>query len=96
MYPPNTLHSEVFHKEIFMKYINLNDDIWFWGMAVKNNVKIMRILNEKYKYCMTDPENQWKNSLWSKNSINDTWLIQLNKMLEIYPEIYDNLRNEKK
>ena len=45
---------------------------------------------------MTDPENQWKNSLWSKNSINDTWLIQLNKMLEIYPEIYDNLRNEKK
>ena len=35
LYPPNTLHPEVFHKKIFMKYINLNDDIWFWGMAVK-------------------------------------------------------------
>lgn len=96
LYPPNTLHPEVFHKKIFMKYINLNDDIWFWGMAVKNKVKIMRILNEKYKYCMTDPENQWENSLWSRNSVNDTWLVQLNKMIEFYPEIYENLKGEEK
>ena len=55
-----------------------------------------KILNEKYKYCMTDPENQWENSLWSRNSVNDTWLVQLNKMIEFYPEIYENLKGEEK
>ncbi|MBD5536380.1 MAG: hypothetical protein HDQ99_12125 [Lachnospiraceae bacterium] len=40
LYPPHILNERVFEIDVFMQLCPTNDDIWFWLMAVLNNVKI--------------------------------------------------------
>lgn len=41
LYPPKSLHSDVFDREKFMKIIPTNDDAWFWINAVRNRTKFV-------------------------------------------------------
>jgi hypothetical protein len=40
LYPPNSLHPDVLRSDIFLKECPLDDDIWFWFMAVRNGTRI--------------------------------------------------------
>ena len=40
LYPPGVLHDDVSDLEIFQEVSPLNDDIWFWAMAVHKGTKI--------------------------------------------------------
>ncbi len=40
LYPAGALHEDVSKNEIFQEVSPLNDDIWFWAMAVHNGTKI--------------------------------------------------------
>ena len=45
LYPPNCFKNEVFRSDVFLKYANDNDTIWFWIMAVVNNKKFRVVKN---------------------------------------------------
>jgi len=70
LYPPNCFHAEVNNIRMFQKICPLNDDLWYWGMAVLNGTKIIGLpenlkgnhidLQEKFR----KPETQ---TLWSIN-----------------------------
>ncbi len=36
LYPPHTLHEEVFKEDMFLDVCRYADDIWFYAMAFKN------------------------------------------------------------
>ncbi len=39
IYPPHIFDSEIFRDDIFLKLAPHTDDIWFWLMEVRNNIK---------------------------------------------------------
>jgi hypothetical protein len=43
LFPPNSLHSEVFNKRIFLKISPHCDDAWFKAMTILNNVKSKQV-----------------------------------------------------
>lgn len=49
LYPPHSLAKEVLNKEMFVELAPTSDDIWFWGMALKNRTKIRWIKNNMKK-----------------------------------------------
>lgn len=40
LYPPHSLHPDATNTELFSRISPLNDDIWFWAMAVLKGTKI--------------------------------------------------------
>ena len=98
LYPKNSLHSDVLNKELFRELCPYGDDIWFWGMAVKNNTKI-RIPNNCIPYLNnTEVVRELVNgqiaSLWAynENGGND---YQLENLFNHFPEIKEKILNEK-
>lgn len=94
LFPPNSLDTEIFNEEIFMNVAPTNDDIWFWGMAVKKGTKIRLASEAQYLTVMTDSDIQNATSLSSLNSEGNIYEVVTNKMLELYPEILYNLKKE--
>lgn len=41
LFPPQSLHPEVFREEVFMNLCPTTDDLWFWAMAILNGTKIV-------------------------------------------------------
>jgi glycosyltransferase involved in cell wall biosynthesis len=56
LYPPDCLYKDVLNEELFMKLSPMNDDIWFWVMAVMNNTKIRVVDNNITEFILIDPE----------------------------------------
>lgn len=42
LYPPHCLDSEVFNKNVFCDICKYADDIWFFAMALKNNIWVKK------------------------------------------------------
>ena len=40
LYPPNSLHNEIFNTNKALNLLPTNDDIYFWAMTILNKVKI--------------------------------------------------------
>ena len=98
LYPKNSLHPDVFKKELFEELCPYGDDIWFWGMAILNNTKI-RIPNNCIPYLnetevMRELVNGQIGSLWAYNvgGGND---YQLKNLFNHYPKIKEKILNEK-
>ncbi len=53
LYPPYTLHEDVLREDIFMTLCPNADDIWFWIMAKRNNIKHM-VVDIKPRYYSFD------------------------------------------
>jgi hypothetical protein len=47
LYPPHIFHKDILRKDIFVKLSPNADDIWFWAMAVLNNIKINIVDNNE-------------------------------------------------
>lgn len=95
LFPPKSLDDEIFNENLFMSAAPTNDDIWFWGMAVKAETKIRLASEAQDLTVMTDSEVQNATSLSSLNSEGNIYETVTNKMLELYPEILKNLKKEK-
>lgn len=94
LYPANTFDSEIFNKEVFMDIAPTNDDIWFWGMAVKNDVKTYYPANSIKPLLMTDPESQNDSALALYNSQNNTYMKTTEDLFSRYPIIFDRIKQE--
>jgi hypothetical protein len=45
LFPPNSLHMEVFNDKVFLDLCPNHDDAWFKAMTIINDVKTMRVKN---------------------------------------------------
>ncbi|MBY0406317.1 MAG: hypothetical protein K2Q01_01385, partial [Rickettsiales bacterium] len=52
LYPPGSLHAEVFREDLFLRLFPSADDIWFKVMALKQGVSAVRIGSVNYHPCM--------------------------------------------
>lgn len=94
LFPPHSLDREVLNEKIFMKEAPTNDDIWIWGMAVKNKTLIRLATDANGLSLMTNVEVQTASSLSMINENGNLYEEVTNKILEIYPEIYKVLKTE--
>ena len=94
LYPPKSLHNDVLNEELFMQLAPKADDVWFWAMALLNNTKIYIVPNAIREFAHVNPERERgltdELTLFSfnKKGGND---IQIQKVIEHYPEILDKL-----
>lgn len=68
LYPPHSLAIEVLNKEMFIELAPTSDDIWFWGMALKNRTKIRWIKNNMKKLYYVEGSQETTECL---SNIND-------------------------
>lgn len=91
LYPPKIFYKDVFKKNIFMKYFDTTDDIWFWSMVVLNNKKIQVVKDgcNKLEYIdgTQDENNLWIENIEYKNDLS------LNILLKYYPHLITKLLN---
>jgi hypothetical protein len=81
LYPPHSLHQDVFKEHIFMDACPTTDDIWFYFMARKNNYVCKKISKEFKTYTWREAR---KNSLYNinvKRNINDE---SISKIVRIF------------
>ena len=96
LYPPKIFDAEILNINKFKEICPTNDDIWFWLMAVKNNVKLgvpdkpdLRLV---YVGKTQDGESLSKINDHGKHLF---WKDFYN-VLEEYPEIEERFQNELK
>ena len=96
IFPPHILHKDATNKELFLKLAPTADDIWFWAMAVANNIKINKLpffLMEKRCTlpCQSDNDKPL-NAINCAQGQND---VQLAAVLKQYPQILQKLHAER-
>lgn len=98
LYPPHSLHKDVFDEDKFMKIIPTNDDAWFWINAVRNGTKFVPCRNG-YKLNYYTIENSQNVGLYQVNGNNSTNGIggedAANMFLDMYPDARTNIEKDK-
>lgn len=91
LFYPGCFHRDVLNEELFLKLAQNSDDIWFWAMAVLNNVKI-KLASPHYDkiVCIKDSQNE---ALYIDNNHNGNNDKNLKLVTTYYPEILKKLRN---
>ena len=92
LYPPHSLYSDVTDESIFRELCEDADDIWLWAMAVLNNTKIKIAKNHNptlLTYVNPARERNLINekTLWSQNIGANQNNVQLEKIIDKYPQI---------
>ena len=81
LYPSNSLHKEVFKKEIFLEICPLADDIWLNAMAIINDTKIVKSDYSFYYIPILNKNNIELNKVSVGENQND---VQIKKILDKY------------
>ena len=95
LYPQNSLNDKVLNENLAMELCPYADDIWFWSMAILNKTKIKCIDENLNNLIFINPfrelnlDNQ--TTLWKKNVIDGKNDIQLKKVFDKFPELYEIL-----
>lgn len=89
LFPPNVLNKDIFNKDLFQKLAPTADDIWFWAMAVLNDTKINVIKGNNSSLNLV--EGSQKTGLCYINIDKNQNDVQLQNVLNYYPEIYEKL-----
>ena len=61
LYPPNSLHEDVFKEKLFMSLCPSSDDVWFWAMALLKGTKICSPVK---KFGLKYIDGTQENGLW--------------------------------
>lgn len=88
LYPPNSLHSDIFNIEQIKNLIPTQDDVYFWAMAVLNGTKIK--IADGYTSNLITVKNTQQHGLCKINSKNNAGLSAqeaLNIMIKKYPNL---------
>ena len=90
LYPPHCFTNEIFFNQaLFMELCPYGDDIWFWGNAVCNNVRIHIVKTDREIFEITDGTQDV--GLWHENIDNDRNDVQIEKMMKAFPQIIRNI-----
>jgi hypothetical protein len=94
LYPPNSLDTTMLDSKIFTEMAPTVDDIWFWAAAVAKGTKIAPVPFGYYK--LNELKKPKEISLFNVNgnAKNDVNRIVLEKILEKYPKIKENVDSE--
>ena len=92
LFPPKSLHSDVFREDIFMKIIPTNDDVWFWAMALKNGTKV-NVNPNGYKLKLIIDRSVQDCALWRKNMNNTTTGISGNDSVNLMKDTFSEVKN---
>ena len=89
LYPPKIFDDEIFNEEVFMKHCPTADDIWFWVMEKRLNIKTQLIEPSGYGYNQSVnriEEYDWsqKGTLMHTNVVGGRNDEQLRALLELY------------
>lgn len=86
-------HNDVLNREIFLQVAPIDDELWFWAMAVLNGTKTKFPFGAMNRVISVDlDEQQSGRTLWSQNKIKkDFWL---SKIIEHYPALLERLIRE--
>ena len=90
LYPPKSLHKDIFNTELFKKICPSEDDMWFWAMAVLNDTKINVVKNNLTKLVFNSKSSQ-EFALSNGNVGLDGNAEQINNILKKYPVIYTKI-----
>ena len=97
LFPPNSLDEGVFDSDTFMSIIPTNDDIWFWGHAVKKGTKI-NVNPNGYDLKLLFDRTVQDCALWKLNmdntQVGTSGIGGVNKMCNYNPIIQNNLIKE--
>lgn len=88
-YPPHVFDEEILKKELFLKLCPIADDIWFWAMEERQQIKRAYIPQKGYGYHRPvdrfyEFEVGGDNSLTKSNVINGENNQQLRNVLDYY------------
>ena len=102
LYPPNCFYKDIDNEELFMKLAPNADDIWFWAMAVLNDTKRKQVNNYQMDILLINPARERniinESCLWKINCVNSNNQnqIQLDNVINYYPQIMEKLLEEEK
>lgn len=89
LFPPNSLHSEVLNKDVFMDLCPLSDDIWVKAMSLMKGTLIKKV-NPYYEKNLIIRETQdmklWKNNV--RQGENDKKIERVFEKYRLYDLIY--------
>ena len=93
MYPPHSLHEEVFNEEKFMTLAPSSDDIWFWLIGAMNGYKVSVVKNnlDALNYI---PGTQNVGLSLINDQGDKLFFVHLKNILDAYPVLKDILENE--
>lgn len=98
LYPPKVLFIEIINEKLFRNLAPNADDIWFWAMALKNGTKIKVVENNIKSLIYVNPERELglnnELNLHTTNVFENKNDIQLQNVLNHYPEITEKLKEE--
>ncbi len=95
LYPPHSLHRDIFDIDKIKSLIPTHDDIYFWVMALLNGKKIAVVGGFDYSFHYTDASRD--GGLCLENTAEGLGMTSRSAfdiMTEEYPEIISILKNE--
>ncbi len=103
LYPPGSLHQDVFNEEVFMKLSPAADDVWFWIMGIRKGSESV-VLGRSIMYMEIDLIHQFlhkQSSLKGANLGANRNDVQLQAVISYYgmipkKEFLENLLNSDK
>ena len=92
LFPPHSLDEEVSDSKKFMLLMPTNDDVWFWGMAVKKGSKIC-VNPNGYKLKLIIDRTIQGDALWKLNMNNTTVGTNGSDGVNILAEMYEEIKS---
>ena len=93
LYPPHSLHNDIFNSDLIKSLIPTHDDIYFWVMGILNDTKVGVVGGFDYSFYYTDAASE--NGLCLNNTSSGSGMSSeeaLKTISEKYPEIIDKLK----
>ncbi|TLD82039.1 hypothetical protein LS68_003285 [Helicobacter sp. MIT 05-5293] len=85
LYPPHSLHPDIFLHEVFTSIAPIGDDLWFFAMSVKNHTPKVLVKNASYHPKLQVVAWEETPNLWDTNITQNS--PQLEAIFQTYPEI---------
>ncbi|WP_197284587.1 glycosyltransferase [Piscinibacter sakaiensis] len=89
LYPPGSLHPDVGDSTLFNEICPHGDDIWFWGMTLRNGTRVSLLYETDFRLC-TVPGTE-ESSLWIQNVRQGGNDRMIQALLQRFPEILSRL-----
>lgn len=90
LYPPHSLHPDVFNEQTFKELAPTEDDVWFWAMAIRNNTTI-NVVDENLGLLSVNGDASQEFALYNINSQNNTTHNTIWRIFEQFPDVYENI-----
>ncbi|TLD86345.1 hypothetical protein LS69_006410 [Helicobacter sp. MIT 05-5294] len=90
MYPKNCFYQDILKEDVFMKLCPKADDIWFWAMAVLNDVKINVVEGNIRRIETSFMDFGEVGQLYDDNQKQND--ILLKNILDAYPKLREQIR----